>query len=170
MELSWKHQRCIVCLRDDVAMTPLAPRARVARRLRLVADTSAPSATTDSVRVSSPALKHDPTIRYAIEDALASELPDLARGFAEGQPYFVPSDQGPLAARYREGAIELGTTQLNDGSLIQDRDRAAQTIETVLERTGADAAERKAKDRRRVRAPWCARLAARLARRPSRGS
>ncbi|HEY8777051.1 MAG TPA: HNH endonuclease [Gaiellaceae bacterium] len=143
MELSWKHQRCIVCLRDDVAMT----------RSHLVPESLGGFAWSRTLcaecnnglgaRVES-GVKHDPTIRYAIEDALASELPDLARGFAEGQPYFVPSDQGPLAARYREGAIELGTTQLNDGSLIQDRDRAAQTIETVLERTGADAAERKA--------------------------
>jgi hypothetical protein len=87
-------------------------------------------------------VKHDPTIRYAVEHALGDELPELAQAFAEGQPYFVPSDRGPLAARYRAGAVELGTTKLDDGSLVQDRERAAQTIETMLARAGADAAER----------------------------
>lgn len=61
-----------------------------------------------------------------------------------GQPYFFPSEQGPLAARYRSGAVELGTTKPGDGSLVQDRERATQTIETLLARAGADAAERQA--------------------------
>jgi hypothetical protein len=41
-------------------------------------------------------VKHDPTIRYAIEHALVDELPELAQVFAEGQPYFVQSGQGRL--------------------------------------------------------------------------
>lgn len=143
MELPWKHRRCIVCLRDDVAMT----------RAHLVPESlggfvwsrthCAKCNNGLGTRVEA-GVKHDPTIRYAIEEALVDELPELTRAFAEGQPYVVPSEQGPLAARYRGGAVELGTTRLDDGSLIQDRDRAAQTVETMLERAGADAAERKA--------------------------
>lgn len=89
-------------------------------------------------------MKDDPIIRYTVEEALAGQIPELARAFAEGQPYFVPSEQGPLAARYRDGVVALGTTRLDDGTLIQERGRAAKTVETMLERAGADALERKA--------------------------
>ena len=88
-------------------------------------------------------VKKDPTIRYALEHALADKLPELAQKFAEGQSYVVPSEQGPLEARYRGGGVELGTTKFNDGSLVQARDRAAQTVETMLERAGANAEERR---------------------------
>lgn len=89
-------------------------------------------------------VKHDPTIRYALEHALADELPEVVRDFAGGLPYIVSSEQGPLDARYRDGAVELGTTKLDDGSLVQERERAIRTIETMLERAGADAEERQA--------------------------
>jgi HNH endonuclease len=143
MELPWAHQRCIVCLRDDVEMTRahLVPQSLggfVWARTQC-ADCNNGLGT----RVES-GVKHDPTIRYAIEHALVDELPELAREFTEGQPYFVPSEQGPLAARYRGGVVALGTTKLDDGSLVQERERAVQTIETMLARAGADAAERQA--------------------------
>lgn len=88
------------------------------------------------------AVKDDPTIRYALEVALVGELPELVRAFAEGQPYIVPSDRGPLKASYRGGAVELGTTRLDDGSVIQDREQALNSVETMLRRAGADARER----------------------------
>jgi hypothetical protein len=141
MELPWTHRRCIVCLRDDVDMTRahLVPESLggfVWARTHCAGCNNSLGARVES------GVKHDPTIRYAVEHALGDELPELAQAFAEGQPYFVPSDRGPLAARYRAGAVELGTTKLDDGSLVQDRERAAQTIETMLARAGADAAER----------------------------
>jgi hypothetical protein len=143
MELPWPHRRCIICLREDVKMTRahLVPESLggfVWSRTHCADCNSGIGARVES------GVKHDPTIRYAIEHALVDEVPELARAFAEGQPYFVPSEQGPLKARYRGGAVELGTTKLADGSLVQDRDRAAQTIETMLERAGVDAAEREA--------------------------
>ncbi len=142
MELPWPHTRCIVCLRDDVTMT----------RAHLVpeslggfvwARTHCASCNNSLGTRVEAGVKKDPTIRYALEHALADELPELVKSFAQGLPYVIPSEQGPLAARYHDGAVELGTTKL-DGSLVQERDRAAQTIETMLERAGADAEERQA--------------------------
>src|SRR5947199_9949475 len=111
IELAWKHPRCIVCLRDDVAMTRahLVPESLggfVWSRTHCADCNNGLGARVEA------GVKDDPTIRYAIEEALASELPELARAFAEGQPYVVPSEQGPLAARYRDGAVELDTTRL----------------------------------------------------------
>jgi hypothetical protein len=90
------------------------------------------------------AVKVDPTIRYALEENLADELPDLARAFAEGLPYVIPSDLGPLGARFRDGADELATTRLADGSLVQERERAAETIEKMLRRARVGDADRRA--------------------------
>lgn len=143
MELPWPHSRCIVCLRDDVPMTrahliPESLGGFVWSRTHCAACNNSLGTRVEA------GVKHDPTIRYTIEHALAAELPELVKAFAEGQPYVIPSEQGPLAARYRDGAVELGTTKLDDGSLVQERDRAAQTIETMLERAGANADERHA--------------------------
>lgn len=143
MELPWPHSRCIVCLRDDVPMTRahLVPESLggfVWSRTHCAACNNGLGTRVEA------GVKDDPTIRYAIEHALADELPELAKAFAERQPYVIPSAHGPLAARYRDGAVELGTTTLDDGTLVQERDRAAQTIETMLERAGADAEERQA--------------------------
>jgi hypothetical protein len=141
VELPWSQPRCIVCLRADVPMT----------RAHLVPESlggfawsrthCAPCNSGLGTRVEA-AVKDDPTIRYAVEHALAGELPELVATFAKGQPYIVPSEQGPLNAQYRGGTVELGTTKLDDGSLIQERERAAESIETMLQRAGADAQER----------------------------
>src|SRR5438034_604450 len=80
------------------------------------------------------AVRDDPTIRYALEVALVAELPELVKAFAQGQRYIVPSEHGALEARYRAGAVGLATTKLEDGSLIQDRERAAESIEKMLAR------------------------------------
>jgi fructose-specific component phosphotransferase system IIB-like protein len=143
MELPWIHRRCIVCLRDDIEMTRahLVPQSLggfVWARTHCADCNNGLGARVEA------SVKHDPTIRYAVEHALVDELGELARTFAEGQPYVVPSEQGPLVARYRGGAVELATTKLEDGSLVQDRARAVQTIENMLARAGADAAERQA--------------------------
>jgi len=143
VELPWPHGRCIVCLRDDVPMTRahLVPESLggfVWSRTHCKACNSGLGTRVEA------GVKNDPTIRYALEHALADELPELVQVFAEGQPYVVPSEQGPLAARYRKGTVELGTTKLADGSLVQERDRAGQTIEAMLKSAGADAEERQA--------------------------
>ena len=143
MELPWPHRRCIVCLRGDVPMTrahliPESLGGFVWSRTHCASCNNGLGTRVEA------GVKDDPTIRYALEYALADEVPELVKTFAEGLAYVVPSEQGPLAARYRDGKVELGTTKLDDGSLVQERERAAQTIETMLERAGADAEERQA--------------------------
>src|SRR3954466_11849097 len=107
MGLPWVHRRCIICMRLDVELTRahLVPESLggfVWARTHCADCNSGLGARVES------GVKYDPAIRYAIEHALVDELPALAREFAKGQPYFFPSDQGPLAARYRGGVVELG--------------------------------------------------------------
>src|SRR5581483_5687069 len=89
-------------------------------------------------------VKGDDSIRYALEHALASVIPAVAERFAEGQSYLARTDTSHLPARVREGQFELGTLRLEDGSLVQDQERAKRTIETMLRREGASDADREA--------------------------
>jgi hypothetical protein len=82
MELSWAYRRCILCLREDVTLTRahLVPEALGGF---VWARTFCPECNNGIGSRIEAGVKHDPTIRYAIEEALAQELPDLARTFAE---------------------------------------------------------------------------------------
>lgn len=87
------------------------------------------------------AVKRDDSIRHALERELAREIPEIAKSFAEGQHYLAQSDSGNLAASFRRGSFDLGTTRL-DESLVQDQARARQSVETMLERAGRSDEER----------------------------
>lgn len=134
MELPWEHRRCILCLRDDVAMSRshLVPQS-------LGGFVWAWTHCTDcNNRVGSAiesAVKRDDSIRHALERELAGVIPDLARRFASGQSYLAQSDAGNLKASFREGGFELGTTKIDD-SMVQDRERARKSVATMLERAG----------------------------------
>lgn len=89
-------------------------------------------------------VKDDDSIRYALEHALATVIPSVAQRFAEGQSYVARTDTGSIPARVRGGEFELGTVKLEDGSLVQDQERAKRTIEMMLLRQGSTDAERAA--------------------------
>lgn len=89
------------------------------------------------------AVKRDDSIRHGLERELAGEIPEIARRFAEGQGYLAQSEAGNLNASFRDGSFELGTTTVAD-SLVQDQPRARQTVETMLERAGLSADDRRA--------------------------
>lgn len=89
------------------------------------------------------AVKRDDSIRHALERELAREIPEIARGFAEGQRYMAPSETGNLNASFRAGNFTLGTTRI-EGSLVQDQARARKSVETMLERGGFAEDQRRA--------------------------
>lgn len=79
-------------------------------------------------------IKKDDAIRYAIEVALAGDLPEIGRTFAEGQTYVKRTGHGLVRAKFEEGGFRIGTTKGDDGSLIQSTKQARRSIETMLRR------------------------------------
>ena len=135
MELPWPSKRCISCLRDDVEMTrahliPESIGGFLWARTHCQTCNSHFGATVEA------GVKDDPGIRLAIERALAGELPDLARTFAEGQLYIAKSPHGVFEAKVRGGEFEMRSSTNDSGTLTQDSQMARKSVQTMLERDG----------------------------------
>lgn len=139
MELPWAYRRCILCLRDDVEMSRshLVPQSLGGFVWAWTHCTACNNLVGSAIEAE---VKRDDSIRHALESQLAGTIPEIATAFAEGQGYIAPSDAGNLDASFRDGTFQLGTTKLED-SLVQSRDRARQSVKTMLERAGLDDAE-----------------------------
>lgn len=83
------------------------------------------------------AAKRDDSFRYAIEVALADELPHLARTFVESQSYIARAEDGSLIrSTMRRGTHEIRADTSDEGTRTQSTEQARQGIETELRRSG----------------------------------
>lgn len=139
MELPWACRRCILCLRDDVEMSRshLVPQSLGGFVWSWTHCATCNNFLGTAIEA---AIKRDDSIRHAVEHELAAVIPEIARGFAEGQSYVAQTDTGNLKASFRGGDLRLGTTKLDD-SLVQDQERARESVATMLERAGKSASE-----------------------------
>lgn len=142
MDLGWPHRRCILCLREPSADVPFS-------RAHLIPEAVGGFAwawtkckdCNDRAghQIEAPLVKDD-SIVFAVS-ALARELPELAREFAERQTLIAKTPSGLIRARQRGDDVEILTTRNDDGSLTQSRERAWETLETRLRREGKSADE-----------------------------
>ncbi len=134
MELPWSHRRCILCLRDDAAMSRshLVPQSLGGFVWAWTHCTACNNLVGSAIEF---AVKRDDSIRHALERELADVIPDIATAFVGGQRYLGQSDAGNVHASFRNGGFELGTTKL-EGSLVQDQERARRSVAMMLERAG----------------------------------
>jgi len=137
MEWPWAERRCIFCLRDDVPMS----RSHVIPESVggfLWARTQCEKCNNDLGSKVDAGAKADHKIRYAIEVALAAELPDIARKFATGQTYLKRTPHGLVRAKLENGTFRIGTTKGDEGSLTQSKADARKSTAKMLRRHGVD--------------------------------
>jgi len=86
-------------------------------------------------------IKSDPSVRLAIEH-LKDKLPDLYRKMQQRQSFIGKDFQGREVKMYsKDDRIRVRAETLDDGSLIQDTDRARGELQRMLEEKGIDERE-----------------------------
>src|SRR5438270_341747 len=135
MEWPWQDKRCILCLREDEELS----RAHLFPEFLggfLWSRTHCRDCNSFIGHQVEAAAKRDDSFRYAIEVALAEELPDLARSFAESQGYIARTPDGSLIrSTVRRGTHEIRAETSEEGVRTQATDEARRGIETELRRS-----------------------------------
>jgi hypothetical protein len=132
MKPLWQDQRCVVC----VQRAPLTEEHLIPEAIggKLTCDFLCKSCN-DKLGEIEAHLKGDPAVRLAIEN-LRHCLPRLWQKMVEGQPYVVTSKRGTEKPKFRKGAVRVDASRLDDDSLIQPTEDAANSIRTMLRREG----------------------------------
>ncbi len=135
MYFPWSGDQCIICLRQtDLTKEHLIPEAiggRLSARFLCGKCNNTLGATVDA------SARSDPSIRLAVIN-LSTKIPKLASLLTENQAFFGNSKGGDVRGYMRNGKFRVRSTPKEDGSLIQPTDKAQQTVEKILRKSGYD--------------------------------
>jgi len=135
VEFEWLEPRCILCLREE----ELSRAHLFAEAIGGFVSSRTHCRDCNSFlghHVESK-VKRDDSFRHAIERELASDLPELAESFAEGQRYIARASDGSLIhGRRRGGEQEVASSISDEGTLLQSREEARAGLAKRMSREG----------------------------------
>lgn len=136
LQVPWPGNLCILCLLErELTIEHLIPEAlggRLTARFLCKACNSTLGAKVEA------SARTDPSIRLAVSN-LSTKIPELAQKLAENQSFLGESKAGHVRGYVSGGKFRVHSTQEKDGSLIQPTDKARQTIESILRKSGYNA-------------------------------
>lgn len=134
-EVSWSHDRCIVCLaQKDLTVEHIIPR-QIGGRLtaRFLCK---PCNDQLGHRVEAD-VRADPSIRLAAEN-LQDQIPDLAKAIREGQTYVASGPGGRAMGTVKRGKFQIDGAMREKGSVVQPTPEACKHLQRVLAKRGLD--------------------------------
>ena len=135
MLLAWKHDRCVLCLRQ----VPLTEEHVIPQSIGGILKVSflcKPCNDNLGARVEAAA-KKDPSIRLALEK-IRPLAPKVIAKLTEGQEYIAESWLGKVRGAIRKGMFRVYAKRQSNGSLIQPTPQGRKLIKNHLQKTGAN--------------------------------
>jgi hypothetical protein len=136
MKVQTHRQKCIICCRKPAdTWEHILPESIGGRLQAKILCSTCNSEVGSEIEAD---IKSNASIRLAIEH-LKTELPDLYREMQERQRFIGKDSQGRKVEMYcKKGKIRVCAKTLDDGSLIQDTDKARGDLQRMLRKKGID--------------------------------
>ena len=134
MKIPWRDTRCIICLNEDVRLSTehLIPQALGGR---LTCDFLCRACNSRLGYNLEASVRSDPAVLLAAKN-LSGRVPKLPTRLIENHPHVGRAEHGPVPGYMRNGEFRAKPCELGDGSIVQAKDRARESIATMLRRSG----------------------------------